>query len=95
MRFEYVEHVLQAVMEVRVPEPLAKAETLLYQAQNDRHIVDLQLRKCLKDLIEANAELKPHARKLNDIRKSVLDEEDYEGDDYLNEFLRRVNSAFN
>jgi hypothetical protein len=48
----------------------------------------------LKDLIEANSELKSHARKLNGIRKSVIDPEDYEGDDHLNEFLRRVNSSF-
>jgi len=39
--------------------------------------------------------LKPHAKKLNEIRKNVLDPEYYDGDDHLNEFLRRVNSELN
>ena len=41
IRFEFVENVLQAIMDVKVPEPLPKVETLLFQAQNDRHIIDL------------------------------------------------------
>jgi len=53
-----LEEILSVIANMKIPEPLPKEETLIVQVQNDRHITDLQLRKCLKELIEANPELK-------------------------------------
>jgi|LauGreDrversion4_2_1035121.scaffolds.fasta_scaffold3578397_1 hypothetical protein len=47
---------------MRVPEPLPPSESILVQAQNHEHIIDLKLRKAFKELMEANPVLKKHAR---------------------------------
>ena len=49
----------------------------------------------MKDLIETHAVLKNHARQLNEIRKEIMNEDQYTGDDHVNEFIRKVNTEVN
>lgn len=90
--FQNFEQIYNCVRyEMRVPEPLPPSESILVQAQNHEHIIDLKLRKAFKELMEANPVLKKHARQMNEIRRELMNEEIYDGDDHVNEFVKRVN----
>ena len=39
---------------MKVPPEMAKSEDIVQMSQNQRHITDLKLRKCMKELLEQN-----------------------------------------
>lgn len=50
---------------MQIPPEMPKEEEPEQIAMNERHVIDIKLRKAMKDLLSQHPALKPHATQIN------------------------------
>ena len=48
----------------------------------------------MKEVLETKPKLKPYAKRLNEIRTDLMNEDIYDGNDHANEFIRVITKEF-